>query len=91
MSDDRSQQYMASITIRNLGERTKAQLRIRAAHHRRSMEAEARNILHRALSEKAIPAVDLATSIRERFAAIGGIDLALAPREPMRNPPRPRS
>jgi plasmid stability protein len=41
---------MATLTIRNLDERTKAQLRIRAARHGRSMEEEARwyaELLHR--------------------------------------------
>jgi len=33
---------MASITIRNLDEQTKARLRVRAAHHGHSMEDEAR-------------------------------------------------
>jgi plasmid stability protein len=37
---------MASITIRNLDEETKRRLRIRAAKHGRSMEEEARRILH---------------------------------------------
>jgi len=36
---------MATLTIRNLGEHTKAQLRIQAARHGRSMEEEARTIL----------------------------------------------
>ncbi len=36
---------MASITIRDLDERFKARLRVQAAHHGRSMEEEARDIL----------------------------------------------
>jgi len=36
--------HMASITIRKLDEQTKARLRVRAAHPKRSMEEEARNI-----------------------------------------------
>ena len=43
---------MASITIRNLDEQTKARLRVRAAHLKRSMEDEARNILRAALAEE---------------------------------------
>ena len=44
---------MASITIRKLDEQTKTRLRIRAAHHKRSMEDEARNILRAALAQDA--------------------------------------
>jgi plasmid stability protein len=40
-----------SLTIRNLDKEVKHQLRIRAATHGRSMEAEVRDILHRALIE----------------------------------------
>jgi len=40
---------MATLTIRKLEENTKAQLRIRAAHHGRPMEAEAREILRSAI------------------------------------------
>ena len=36
---------MATITIRNLDEKTKARLRVRAAQHGRSMEEEARTLL----------------------------------------------
>jgi len=42
---------MASITIRNLDEQTKSRLRVRAAHHKRSMEEEARHILRASLAE----------------------------------------
>lgn len=40
---------MATLTIRNLGEHTKAQLRIQAARHGRSMEEEACTILRSAI------------------------------------------
>ena len=40
---------MATLTIRNLDERTKAQLRVQAARHGRSMEEEARTILRTAI------------------------------------------
>lgn len=36
---------MASLTIRNLDDATKAQLRLQAARHGHSMEEEARRIL----------------------------------------------
>jgi len=82
---------MASITIRNLDEQTKARLRVRAAHRKRSMEDEARNILRAALAEDASTAGNLAEAIRRRFRPLGGVELTLPAREPMREPPRPGS
>jgi antitoxin FitA len=78
---------MASIVIRRLEDATKKRLRVRAARHGRSMEEEAREILRSALREKPDVEENLATSIRRRFAPLGGIDLPLLPREPMRLPP----
>ena len=43
---------MASMTIRNLDDRVKTRLRVRAAEHGRSMEDEAREILASALAEE---------------------------------------
>ena len=80
---------MASITIRNLDDQTKAQLRLRAARHKRSMEDEARNILRAAVSAKAVKQPDLAQSIRSRFAPFGGFDIEIPTREAMRAPPTP--
>ena len=80
---------MASITIRNLDEQTKARLRVRAAHRRRSMEDEARNILRAALAAEAIMPASLGESIRRRFRPLGGVELRLPPRGPMREPPKP--
>jgi plasmid stability protein len=80
---------MASITIRNLDDQTKAQLRIRAAHHKRSMEEEARNILREAVSARTTARRDLAHAIRERFSPFGGCDIELPSRAAMREPPMP--
>lgn len=80
---------MSSITIRNLDPGLKEKLRVRAAEHGHSMEAEVRRILQTALtggsrrSER-----NLYDRIRTRFARLGGVDLALPPREPAREPPR---
>lgn len=79
---------MASITIRRLDESTKARLRVRAAQDGRSMEEEAREILRAALAERRTGEGNLAASIRRRFAAVGGVELADLPREPMRRPPK---
>jgi antitoxin FitA len=81
------ERIMASITIRNLDEALKRRLRIRAAEHGRSMEEEARNILRKEVGEPAPPA-NIAAAIRARIAPLGGVELKLPPREPMREPPR---
>ena len=81
---------MASITIRKLDEKTKARLRIRAARHGRSMEAEARTLLRSALQTDEPGAGNLADSIRRRFRKVGGVDLRLPSREPIREPPKPK-
>lgn len=79
----------ASITIRNLDPALKERLRVRAAQHGRSMEAEARRILHAALTpQEAPPARHLYDRVRARFASLGGVDLELPRREPAREPPR---
>jgi plasmid stability protein len=78
---------MASITIRNLDEGTKRRLKIRAARGNRSMEEEARSILRAALAEETQSPRDLAAAIRRRFEPLGGVDLELPRREPMREPP----
>jgi plasmid stability protein len=77
---------MASITIRNLDDDVKRRLRIRAAGHGRSMEEEAREILREVVGE-ARRSQNLAAAIRARVAPLGGVDLGLPPREPMRDPP----
>ena len=50
------------------------------------MEEEAREILEVALTRKGTTERNLAESIRRRFAALGGVELADLPREPMRRP-----
>jgi len=77
---------MASITIRNLDEDFKRRLRMRAAEHGHSMEEEAREILRRALSG-AIAPKNLGQAIHARFAAIGGVEMELPARGPLREPP----
>jgi antitoxin FitA len=82
---------MASITIRNLDDETKERLRVRAAHRRRSMEEEARSILREALAAETTLPRNLAKLVHDRFAELGGVDLEIPLREPMREPPRPNS
>ena len=72
---------MATITIRNLDETVKRKLQVRAALNGRSMEAEAREVLSQlAASDSAAPRQGLGTSIRKRFAALGGVELKIPPR-----------
>ena len=80
---------MSSITIRNLDPAVKERLRIRAAQHGHSMEAEARSILQSTLKEpERLPARNLYERIRARFEPLGGADdLELPPRLPDRDPP----
>lgn len=77
---------MASITIRNLEDEVKRRLRVRAAEHVRSMEEEAREILRQVVGQEK-PAHNLAAAIRARVAPLGGVELDLLAREPMREPP----
>jgi plasmid stability protein len=65
---------MASITSRNLDDKLKQRLRMRAAHHGRSMEDEVRDILRVALAEERPAPQDLGVAIRRRFAPFGGIE-----------------
>src|ERR1700745_835409 len=63
---------MATLTIRQLDEKTKTRLRVRAGHHGRSMEEEAREILRSALRASPALTENLAAAIRKRFAEFGG-------------------
>ena len=77
---------MAAITIRQLPETTKRQLRIRAAQNGRSMEQEAREILKNELSKAPQTGKDFVKAIRDIFEPLGGIDLEIPPRGPIRDP-----
>ena len=79
---------MASITVRNLEDGLKHRLRIRPAENGRSMEEEARDILRTALYHQRPEQENLASAIRARFAPLGGVELEIPPRSPMRKPPR---
>lgn len=80
---------MATLTIRNIDETVTYWLRVRAAEHGHSMETEARDILQRALAKKEPRSSgrDFYDRIHSRFAALGGVELELPPREPGRDPP----
>ena len=77
---------LAAMTIRNIDDALKSRLRVRAAVHGRSMEDEARDILRAALSTEVPRPRDLGQAIRERFEALGGVDLPDVRREMIRDP-----
>ena len=77
---------MATMTIRNIDEKLKARLRVRAALHGKSMADEARDILRSALSTDEPAPRDLGRAIRDLMEPLGGIDLPKVPREPIREP-----
>ena len=79
---------MATLTIRNLDEHTKAQLRIQAARYGRSMEEEARRILRSAIeaSQPAGTGTGLGSRIQAHYAQLGGVELDLPDRS---SPPAP--
>jgi plasmid stability protein len=75
---------MAAISVRNLDDQVKERLRVRAARHGRSMEAEIRAILTQAADEPH-EANGLFTTLVDRFQALGGVELDLPTRS---TPPR---
>lgn len=70
---------MAAFSIRNVDEDVKERLRLRAAQHGRSVEAEIRAILVEAVTPPESDAGMFGT-ILERFGELGGIELDLPPR-----------
>ncbi len=74
---------MATLTIRQLNERTHARLRRRAAEHGRSVEAEVRAILDAAVD---LPEHNFLLSLRASLPEGGGADLDVSSRT---DPPRP--
>jgi len=71
---------MSAVSIRNLDDRVKERLRVRAAQHGRSMEAEMRAILTEAVSE---PADDggLFHALLDAFGELGGVELDIPRRQ----------
>jgi plasmid stability protein len=67
---------MAAVSIRDLDDRVKDRLRVRAAENGRSMEAEIRAILSDAVGESQ-QTLGLGQALMARFAAAGGVDVEL--------------
>jgi plasmid stability protein len=70
---------MAAVSIRDLDDDVKEKLRVRAARHGRSMEAEMRAILSAAVNDDG-NRTGLFTALADRFAELGGVDLELSSR-----------
>lgn len=70
---------MAAVSIRDLDDHVRERLRVRAAAHGRSMEAEIRLILTDAVSEPSESRGLLATLL-DRFDEVGGVELDLPAR-----------
>lgn len=68
---------MATLTIRQLDERTHARLRGRAAEHGRSVEAEVRAILDAAVN---LPKENILLALHASIGEAGGVDLDISPR-----------
>ncbi len=78
---------MGAMTIRNIDEQLKTRLRVQAAKNGRSMEDEARDILRSALNTEPASGLTLVEEIRALVEPLGGVDLELPPRDPMRELP----
>ena len=77
---------MATLHIRSLDAEVKERLRVRAAQHGRSMEAEARQILEDATLPR-MPEKHLYLRVRELVEQYGPMELKLPTRDAGREPP----
>lgn len=69
---------LSALSIRNLDDEVKERLRVRAARHGRSMEAEVRTILTDAVAEPR-EAPSMFQVLMDRFGQLGGVELEPAP------------
>ncbi|MCI0633975.1 MAG: Arc family DNA-binding protein [Actinobacteria bacterium] len=76
---------MADISIRNLDDEVRERLRVLAARHGRSMEAEIRAILEQAV--RAEPGDGLVASLVLAAGAVGGVELEVPPRSDLARMP----
>lgn len=83
---------MGTLTVRNIDDDVKAQLRRRAAANGRSLEAEVRAALSESVGREPRPktGADLWRRIREIVEPVGGIRLDIPPRRPPRRAPKLR-
>ena len=78
---------MSSITVRNLDESVKTNLRLRAARHGWSMEQEVRQILQQTLAPEQEQQTSFAELVNRRFAGLGVEELPIRARQAARTPP----
>lgn len=79
---------MAALTIRNVDDALKTQLRIRAAQHGVSMEEEARRILRDALARAGAAPEPMGQRLLNRFDTTASTDFSLPARQATRTPPQ---
>ncbi|MGH6816530.1 MAG: FitA-like ribbon-helix-helix domain-containing protein [Hyphomicrobiaceae bacterium] len=86
---------MTGITVSHIDDTLTEWLRARAAGHGRSIAAEAHDILRQALRHEESARIattpmpgNLGEAIRAIVEPIGGIELDIPPREPIREPPK---
>jgi plasmid stability protein len=65
---------MSTITVRKLDPKVHEQIRVHAAKHGRSMEAQVRDILVTYVRQHQSSPKQIAKRIHKRFANIGGVD-----------------
>jgi len=70
---------VAAVSVRDLDESVRERLRVRAAQHGRSMEAEIRAILTEAVT-RPTDSRGLAQTLMARFGDLDGVELDLSPR-----------
>lgn len=75
---------MAALSIRNLDDQVHERLRVRAAEHGRSMEAEVRTILTDAVQDEEDD--DLISALMKVAQDVGGVDLDIPMRSSTHRP-----
>ncbi len=74
---------MAAISVRDLDDGVTAKLKVRAARHGRSMEAEVRSILTSAVLDAEDQGPNLAQAMRQRFTTVDGSEVQIPARQDM--------
>jgi plasmid stability protein len=77
----------SKLVVSDVDEAVLGRLAARAASHGRSIDEEARAILESAVSGESVPADRLGERITRRFSALGGVEIAIPAREPVRSTP----
>jgi plasmid stability protein len=71
---------MTSINVRNIPKAHKDRLRVLAAEKGRSVEAEVRDLIAKAVEAQPPPPRNIGQAIMDRFDEIGGVELDIPPR-----------